>query len=774
MSSTAFRSKMRKAILQPYKIPGYVRRRVESILNTVEGSRVVWPAPGRALLESFQTQRPRGEELLILTEATLVSAGTERAMFAKQPHTGVEYPYYPGYAGAGRVLMVGDRASRFQAGDRVAGGMGFFHASLNTLNEGQVVAVPDGVTMAEACFAQLGVIALQGVRRARLQPGESVAVLGPGLIGQIAIQLAAVAGAYPITAIASSGRRLPLARDHGAHVALDLSQAGDALEHVEADVTIEATGNPAAIHNAIRCTRPGGRIVLLGSSRGLTKEIDLDRIHRADLTLIGAHVMSLPREERWAGWWPEHQERQVVMQLMAPGDRRLVVGGLITDEILPSEPELFYRRLVQGDRSILGAIFRWDRLPEKRRFAAPRREALQSGRVLQAVRGTPAKERRPAASSAARPLGPAVKGESSRCLKVGLIGCGEIAVANARAVTDASNATIAMVMDVNEAVAEDMGRRHGVPYTTDVDELLGRRDVDAVLISVPHYLHAPLTIQAAERGKHVMVEKPMATSAADARAMIDACQRAGVALSVVYCQRYLPYVQKTKTWIDGGVFGQLLGVNLTHYLDKPVSYWTGGQTGRVATDWRLSREKSGGGVLVFNLVHYLDMIRYLTGLEVTRVYGEYDTFDSPAETEDTLSVSLRYGNRMPGSQDRASEEAGGHRLIGNITAASCVRGAHLAHQQLYIWGTEGQVIVGEPLKFYSLHQVEEYNPGEWHTRAEWEWGIERREYVQRFAGAVLGGKAPAISGRDGLAVQAVVDAIYASQATGKPVQVEAI
>jgi predicted dehydrogenase len=150
---------------------------------------------------------------------------------------------------------------------------------------------------------------------------------------------------------------------------------------------------------------------------------------------------------------------------------------------------------------------------------------------------------------------------------------------------------------------------------------------------------------------------------------------------VIYCQRYLPYIQKAKQMIEQGALGKLLGLNLTHYLDKPVSYWTGGRTGRVTTDWRLSKEKGGGGVLVFNLVHYLDIIGYLTSQEVVKAYSEYGTFDSPSETEDTISVTLRYDNQ----------------LVGNITAASCVRGADMSHQQLYIWGTEGQLIIGEPM-----------------------------------------------------------------------------
>ena len=757
MSGQKFRSKLGKAIVQPYKIPGYLKRQVDHILNTVEGSRVVWPKPGRAVLEPCQVERPSGDELLVLTHATLVSSGTERAMFARLLNAGVRFPYYPGYSGAGEILMVGDAVTRFKVGDRVAAR--FPHASLAVVKEERVIPIPEGVTMEQACFFRLGVIALQGVRKAQIQLGESVTVLGPGLIGQLVIQLAAAAGAYPITVVASSGRRLSLATEYGAHATINLAEESDAVNSVQADVTIDVTGSPDAIHDAIRCTRPGGRVVLLGSSRGITHDLDFDYVRKAGLTLIGAHITSLPHTERWPGWWPECQEGEIILRFLSDG--RLNVDRLSSDEIFPPEAELFYRRLVQGDPSILAAIFRWDQLPEAQRWAAPRREALARGRILQAVLGTGASSdggRSPSMSSAPVPQVALAESQVSGNLRVGLIGCGEIAVRNARAAQEAANASIAMVMDVNPTVAGDLAKRHKVPYTTDVDELLNCDDVDAVLISVPHYLHAPLTIQAAHHGKHVMVEKPMATSLADADVMIAACQESGVKLSVIYCQRYLPYVQRAKALIEQGAIGKLLGVHLIHYLDKPTSYWVGGRTGRVTTDWRTSKEKSGGGVLVFNLVHYLDMIRYLTDLEVVQVYGDFGTFDSPVETEDTISVSLRYSSQ----------------IIGNITAASCVRGSILSHQQLRIWGTDGQIIVGEPLEFYSLHQVEDYQPGEWHTLAEWEWGIERKEYLQRFARAVLCDEEPEVSGRDGRAVQAIVEAIYASRQLQKPVTIEMV
>src|SRR5207248_5485086 len=117
-------------------------------------------------------------------------------------------------------------------------------------------------------------------------------------------------------------------------------------------------------------------------------------------------------------------------------------------------------------------------------------------------------------------------------LRIGMIGCGEIAAATAKGIRESEHAAIAAVMDTNAAMAEDLGRRYDVPWTADAAELLAHADVDAVYIAVPHYLHAPLTVQAAQAGKHVLCEKPIATTLADADRMIAACAEAGVFLSI--------------------------------------------------------------------------------------------------------------------------------------------------------------------------------------------------------------------------------------------------
>lgn len=757
-AGSALKQKVRNAVLKPYKIPSFIKRKYDHHFNGVEGSQVIWPEPGRALLTRFGMYRPQGREVLVLTHATLVSPGTERAFFNRMPNTQVDYPYLPGYAGAGTVIEVGPEATRFKVGDRVAADLP--HASLMVMPEERLVAVPDLVTLEQACFLRLAVIALQGVRKARIQLGERVAVMGQGLIGQLATQFAALAGGYPVTAIAASPARLPLARQNGAQVTLSLAEDSDKLDKVIANVTLEVSGHPEAIHTAIRCTCPGGRIVLLGSTRGLSRAVDFEQIRAKRITLIGAHVNSLPKVDTRFGWWTPQQEADTFFDFVGQG--RLKVDPLVSDEIFPPEAERFYRRLAWGDKEIVAGLFRWDQLPEAERYDGHLRQAIAKGETTPYLKSEFARITGRVGLNGHAPQTntngstPLKIEASSRPLRIGMIGCGEIAVQNAKAVHEAANATLTAVADVNEAVAQDLAGRYNAPYHTSTEELLARDDVDAVVISVPHFLHAPLAIQAAQAGKHVIVEKPMATSLAEATQMLEAANAAGVQLATLYCQRYLPYVQRAKRLIDQGALGRVLGATFLLYQDKPISYYTSGFSGRVSTDWRTSKEKSGGGILIFNMVHYLDIFRYLTGLEVVRTYGDFSALETPLETEDTISVTFRYDNQA----------------IGSLTASSVVRGA-MYQPQLRIWGTEGQMVLTEPTQhvFYSLRQVDGLKPGEWHSLGDLPLSGDRREFMTRFAGAILAGETPEMNAESGRTIQAIVEAIYESGQAQRPVEI---
>jgi UDP-N-acetyl-2-amino-2-deoxyglucuronate dehydrogenase len=331
-------------------------------------------------------------------------------------------------------------------------------------------------------------------------------------------------------------------------------------------------------------------------------------------------------------------------------------------------------------------------------------------------------------------------------LRIGMIGCGEIAVRTAEAIATAPSAQHAIVMDVDARVAADMAGTYGVPHTTRVEELLASPSVDAVYIAVPHHLHAPLALQAIAAGKHVLVEKPIATTLEDADRMIAAARERGVLLSVAFLAQGDAQLQRVRDLIQSGAIGKVVGTRIVLRADKPASYWTGGFTGRIQTDWRSSKARAGGGVLIMNTIHDLNTIRWLTGLEVTRVYAEYGTFATGVEVEDFVAVTCRYANGA----------------IGTLEAGSAVRGRDPLREPDRIYGAEGQVLLSNPPRVYQAGEWRDVAPGAG-ARAP------RTAAGAGFARAVLDGTPPPVSAEDGRAALEVVVAAYRAGEEARPV-----
>ena len=338
-------------------------------------------------------------------------------------------------------------------------------------------------------------------------------------------------------------------------------------------------------------------------------------------------------------------------------------------------------------------------------------------------------------------------------LRIGMIGCGEIAYSETGgSVAECSNATIVAAADTVADVARSFTDKFGGDPMADAGALMARDDVDAVLISVPHFLHAPLTIQAAEAGKHVLVEKPIACTTEQANEMIAACADARVLLSVLLPSRYSGSTIRAKQLIEAGALGTILALKFHVAANKPDSYWTGGYTQRVQTDWRESKANSGGGVLIMDLVHDIDAVRYATGLEAVRVYAEYDTFMTDTEVEDFITVSIRYDNGA----------------IGDIMASSCARGGEGTGTRIY--GSHGQMAFGRRLRVYTENAVDGLEPGAW-TDVESPGGGGRAKLIERFAEAVFSGADAEVPGEEGRDTLDVIYAAYRSGEIGAPVTV---
>ena len=336
--------------------------------SAMRARRLVSPAPYQMTVEEFDLDdTPPSGSVLVKAATTAISAGTEVANYRGiTVHRSASHgnPYYPGYSFAGTVVAVGQGVDAFRPGDRVCGQVR--HSSFAIADPSRLVRIPDGVTFDQAAMTTLGCIVVNAVRLARLQLGESVGVVGAGLIGQLASQLSRLDGGRPVVCLDFIERRRELALKCGADAALDPRAAAaqaqlDQLAPGGLTVVFEATGSPAALNPSLKLAARGGRVILLGSTRGLVDQFDpYGDIHVKGLTVVGAHMTTTPAAPTLSNPWTESANRRVVLDLIAR--RELDVDSLISHRVAPSAAGDVYARLESAPEEFLGVLLDWTRL----------------------------------------------------------------------------------------------------------------------------------------------------------------------------------------------------------------------------------------------------------------------------------------------------------------------------------------------------------------------------------------------------------------------------
>lgn len=344
---------------------------------------------------------------------------------------------------------------------------------------------------------------------------------------------------------------------------------------------------------------------------------------------------------------------------------------------------------------------------------------------------------------------------SGRPLRVAVVGGGDIGVRNANSVKAASNATIAAVCDINPQVLRTLSRSFSAPGVAEYDALLKRDDVDAVLLSLPHFLHEPFTLQAARAGKHILLEKPLGVDLASATSIVQGCADAGVRLTVNFSFRYIPTVQFVKHLLAEGILGEFAGVQISLFQYKGARYWAGGYTQRASDDWRTTWEKAGGGILINTVCHSIDYVRFAVEREISHVHAEYGTFASPIEVEDSLVATFRYDNSA----------------IGSVNATSIWRAAK--HDEVRLWGTHGSLIIhnNSLMTLFPSKRYQNVEPGREHKISKVPSNDYTSRWIDRFAYAVLNDEPHEIDGLDGWVNNATIEAAYRSRELGGATEV---
>lgn len=337
--------------------------------------RLLFPQVRQVVWESFDLPAtPEPYTIIVEAHCTLVSAGTELAIytgthtnFTSATPTFQPIPFHPGYAFVGHITAMGESVTEvhptLQLGQRVMVLAPHGNAAVVDVRQRPVILLPDGVTDAQGALLRMASIVLTAVRVAPLQLGESVAVFGMGIVGQLVAQLFHLNGAHPIIGLDRIPARLEVAEEHGI-VPLDTNTTDieqailDLTAGRGADVVIEATGNPAVVPGALASVAIGGRGVLLGSTRGPVEQLDVyTLIHRKRIRLIGAHETGQGLDYATGVRWPREENLRLLADLFATG--RLRDGGLISHIIAPDDALTIYEALSSNPADYMGVLIDW-------------------------------------------------------------------------------------------------------------------------------------------------------------------------------------------------------------------------------------------------------------------------------------------------------------------------------------------------------------------------------------------------------------------------------
>jgi 2-desacetyl-2-hydroxyethyl bacteriochlorophyllide A dehydrogenase len=305
----------------------------------------------------------RDDQLLVKTRCSLISPGTERAALTRL-WDDAEFRENPGYALAGDVIATGRDVEGFSVGDRTISLVN--HASFNLVSADPWVTlkIPDSVSYEYATFLPLASVALHAIRRAQITFGEVFVIIGAGIIGQIAVQLAKKSGAGKVVVLDMHDYRLDLAHRYGADVTINPTEVDqvdavfDAAGGKGASVILEATGNPQVIPTAFKMAGDGGRIVCVGALEEPVSISFHEEFIRRELTLIAAFQPYCPTTENLYWKWTQGANRKLLLDMIA--SRELDVHELLTHRFQAKVAPEVYERIKLGEAAMLGALLEWN------------------------------------------------------------------------------------------------------------------------------------------------------------------------------------------------------------------------------------------------------------------------------------------------------------------------------------------------------------------------------------------------------------------------------
>ena len=571
---------------------------------TVEAGQkgLVGRAVGQPALVKQVINRARTEGILNTIDAVRSKLGSLNAL---------------GYSAAGRVIEAGESVSEFREGDRVAcAGVGYAsHAEVLSVPKNLCARVPDNLNLEAAAFGTVGAIALQGVRLSEPTLGESIVVIGLGLIGQITVQLLKANGCR-VFGIDHDAKKIELARQSGADngCAPDDDTRSRVMEWsrgrgADAVLITAATESNQPIELAGEISRQKGRVVVVGAvGLNIPRKPYFDRELSFRISMsYGPGRYDPEYEERGHDYpfgyvrWTEKRNLEAFLDLVSGG--RVNIEPLITHRFNIDQAEQAYQLITGGNESYLGVLLQYDTERELER------------RIPITTKSPP-----PASS-----------------VRIGLIGAGGYAKGMLLPQFKSAGAEFQSIATASGVTARSVGEQFGFRFcASGADEVIRDEKANLIVIATRHDSHAQLARRALETGRHVFVEKPLALNDEELAALIAAAQQSDGHLLIGFNRRFSPLACAAKEFF--------------HDRSSPLSINYRVNAGRVPRGHWAHDPKEGGGRIVGEVCHFIDFMHFITGSLVTRVYAESISSDNHEIVEDdSVFISLRLADGSNGS-----------------------------------------------------------------------------------------------------------------------------
>lgn len=592
---------------------------------------------GDTILEEVPVPQVKAGSVLIQTTRSLVSLGTERMLVefgkanlidkARQQPDKVKQtldklktdgimptleavfnklgqPLPLGYCNVGKVIAVGRGVTEFVVGDRVASNGN--HAEYVCVPKNLVAKIPDNVSDDEAAFTVIGSIGLEGVRLVKPELGETVVVIGMGLIGLMSAQIL-IANGCRVVGVEFDQAKLDLAAQWGV-IPVNPSKGDDQVKVVEeltggvgADavlITASAHTNDI-IHNACLMSRKRGRVVLVGV---IGLDMRRDDFYKKELSFqvscsYGPGRYDEDYENKGIDYplpyvrWTEKRNFETILQLIS--NKKVDVQSLITEKV-----ELENYKEIYGDMRKRGSIASILRYPEVSNIS---RVVEIEGKKFNSSKG-----------------------------KIGIIGAGNYTGSTVIPCLKKANASVKYIASAGGLTAKVMAKKMGAECaTSDYKLILQDPEVSLAIITTRHNMHAKMVLETLQAGKSVFVEKPLCLNIDELNEIVDAYKSApqGTTLTVGFNRRFSPFAVKMK---------QLIG-------DGPKNIIATMNAGFIPLDVWVHDLQVGGGRIIGEACHFIDLCSYLAGSKVISVcmnaMGE-----NPEENTDNASILLRYAN----------------------------------------------------------------------------------------------------------------------------------